>query len=73
MVTPMVRVSLKDLWKSSNIDGLQAASKAFIQQLRSKAGAALKNGQHLFSNASASEWTKIKNNEFTHLLVTTSI
>ena len=26
----MVRVSLKDLWKSSNINGLQAASKAFI-------------------------------------------
>ena len=26
----MVRVSLKDLWKSSSINGLQAASKAFI-------------------------------------------
>lgn len=26
----LVRVSLKDLWKSSNINGLQAASKAFI-------------------------------------------
>lgn len=26
----VVRVSLKDLWKSSNINGLQAASKAFI-------------------------------------------
>lgn len=28
----MVRVSLKDLWKSSNINGLQAASKAFIKR-----------------------------------------
>ena len=27
----LVRVSLKDLWKSSNINGLQVASKAFIQ------------------------------------------
>ena len=26
----MVRVSLKDLWKTSIINGLQAASKAFI-------------------------------------------
>ena len=26
----VVGVSLKDLWKSSNINGLQAASKAFI-------------------------------------------
>lgn len=26
----VVRVALKDLWKSSNINGLQAASKAFI-------------------------------------------
>lgn len=26
----LVRVSLKDLWKSSNVNGLQAASKAFI-------------------------------------------
>ena len=26
----MVGVSLKDLWKSSNINGLQVASKAFI-------------------------------------------
>ena len=26
----MVGVSLKDLWKSSNINGLQAASKVFI-------------------------------------------
>ena len=26
----LVGVSLKDLWKSSNINGLQAASKAFI-------------------------------------------
>ena len=26
----MVRVSLKDLRKSSNINGLQAASKAFV-------------------------------------------
>lgn len=29
----LVRVSLKDLWKSSNINGLQAASKAFIHTL----------------------------------------
>ena len=27
----LVGVSLKDLWKSSNINGLQVASKAFIQ------------------------------------------
>lgn len=30
MILRMVGVSLKDLWKSSNINGLQAASKAFI-------------------------------------------
>lgn len=33
MTLRMVRVSLKDLWKSSNINSLQAASKAFIHPI----------------------------------------
>ena len=31
LTLPMVRVSLKDLWKSSNTNSLQAASKASSQ------------------------------------------
>ena len=34
----LVGVSLKDLWKSSNINGLQAASKAFIKREKNKKG-----------------------------------
>ena len=30
----LVGVSLKDLWKSSNINGLQAASKAIIPKIK---------------------------------------
>ena len=37
----MVGVSLKDLWKSSNINGFQAASKAFIKrETKTRKGAA---------------------------------
>lgn len=34
ILSRMVGVSLKDLWKYSNINGLQAASKAIIPKIK---------------------------------------
>lgn len=55
MTLLMVGVSLKDLWKSSNINGLQAASKAFILNMRKIKVVLIIGKYHLYFIASQTE------------------